>query len=163
LKFAAVIVFSPSDHGNGIRMPRHGQFRRSPLLAAALLASVWLPAVEAAAACTHPRSPAYEACVATANGVTAAMRRCANDELERQTARWQRALQAIVNSTRISADRKNEIEAAEKAWEASRNRGCVAAARHEAGGGTLAPLLATDCAVCETAARADQLEAVARQ
>jgi uncharacterized protein YecT (DUF1311 family) len=149
----------------GKRVPRARQYFRMSLLAA-LLVSARLSAAGGDASCQQPRSPGYEACVAQANGVTAEMRRCANDELQRQTLRLRQALQLVMASPRISTARKTELEVddmGEKAWEESRDRSCIAEARHDAPSGTLAPFLATDCAVCQTAERADRLAAVASQ
>jgi uncharacterized protein YecT (DUF1311 family) len=111
---------------------------------------------------TQAISQEYTTCIGQANGVNAEMLRCANNELQRQEARLRRALLIIRGSTRISVRQKNEVESAQKAWEASRNRACLAAAQREADGGSLASVIAADCAVSKTAERADQLETIAR-
>jgi uncharacterized protein YecT (DUF1311 family) len=105
----------------------------------------------------------YDACIAQANGVTAEVQRCANNELERQTVRLNRALLMIRDSVRISVQRKHELESKQKAWEVSRNEDCMAEAQRQADGGSTASVIATDCAVFKTAERADQLEAIARE
>jgi uncharacterized protein YecT (DUF1311 family) len=143
-------------------MLRRGQFLRNPLLAALSLLAC-LPVERGYADSTHPISHEYEACAAHANGVTAEMRRCANQELQRQEDRLNRALLMIRSSARISVRRKHELESKQKKWEASRNKGCMAEAQREAGGGSTAPLIAMNCAVSKTAERADQLEAIARE
>jgi uncharacterized protein YecT (DUF1311 family) len=137
-------------------------FFRNPLLAALFLLA-WLPAERGYAGFTHRISQEYEACIAQANGVTAEVQRCANDELQRQTVRVNRALLMIRDSARISVRRKHELESKQKAWELSRNKDCMAEAQRQADGGSTASVIATDCAVFKTAERADQLEAIARE
>jgi uncharacterized protein YecT (DUF1311 family) len=138
------------------------QFLRNPLLAALSLLAC-LPVECGYADSTQGISQGYEVCRAQTNGVTAAMRRCANEELQRQEDRLKRALLMIMSSSRISVGRKHELESEQKEWEAGRNRGCMAEAQREADGGSTAPLIAVDCAISKTAERADQLEAIARE
>ncbi|MBV9248731.1 MAG: DUF1311 domain-containing protein [Acetobacteraceae bacterium] len=132
-----------------------------------LLATLFISAVLTARGgycdSAQPLSPEYEACIARANGVTAEMLRCSNDELERQTLRLSRAMRLIMDSPRISTERKQEIASGEKEWEAGRDKNCFATAQHEAGGGSLASMIARDCAVSKTADHAAELEAIARE
>lgn len=131
------------------------------ILLSALLASAWVPAERAYAGSTHSVSQEYKACAAQTNGVTSEMMRCANDELRRQELRLKLVL--VKTLARLSGPRKHELESKQKAWETNRNKGCMAEARREAGGGSSASVIALDCAVSKTAERADQLEAGARQ
>ena len=112
---------------------------------------------------TQPLPPDYNTCIAQANGVTAAMLRCSNGELERQTLRLNRAMRLIMDSPRISPQRKQELLSGQKEWEASRDKDCLATAQREADGGSLASVIARDCAVSKTAARAAELETIARE
>jgi uncharacterized protein YecT (DUF1311 family) len=112
---------------------------------------------------TQPLPPDYNTCIAQANGVTAAMLRCSNGELERQTMRLNRAMRLIMDSPRISAERKRELVSGQKEWEASRDKDCLATAQREADGGSLASLIARDCAVSKTADRATELETIAHE
>lgn len=138
------------------------QFLRNPLLVALSLVAC-LPVECGYADSTHGISQGYEVCRAQTNGVTAEMRRCANEELQRQEDRLKRALLMISSSARISVGRKHKLESEQKEWEASRNKGCMAKAQRKADGGSNAPLIAVDCAISKTAERADQLEAIARE
>jgi uncharacterized protein YecT (DUF1311 family) len=135
---------------------------RNPLLVA-LFVLAWLPAERGYAGSTHRMSQEYDACIARANGVTAEVRRCANNELQRQKVRLNRALVMIRDSARISIRRKHELESQQNAWEISRNKDCMAEAQRQADGGSTASVIATDCAIFKTAERADQLEAIARE
>jgi uncharacterized protein YecT (DUF1311 family) len=111
----------------------------------------------------QPLPPEYSTCIAQANGVTAAMLRCSNVELEQQTLRLNRAIRRIMDSPRISTQRKREFVSGQKEWEASRDKDCLATAQREADGGSLASVIARDCAVSKTAARAAVLESFARE
>jgi uncharacterized protein YecT (DUF1311 family) len=111
----------------------------------------------------QPLPPDYNTCIAQANGVTAAMLQCSNRELERQTVRLNRAMRLIMDSPRISAQRKREFASGQKEWEANRDKDCLASAQREAEGGSLASVIARDCAVSKTATRAAELESIARE
>ncbi len=128
-----------------------------------LCIAVYLLAARGYADSTHATSQQYKTCIGQTNGVTAEMLRCANNELQRQEARLRRALVTIRGSARISVRRKDELESTQKEWEASRNKTCMATAQREADGGSLASVVATDCAISKTTERADQLEAIARE
>jgi uncharacterized protein YecT (DUF1311 family) len=131
---------------------------RNPLLAT-LFVLAWLPAERGYAGSVSRISQEYNACIAQTNGVTAEMRRCANNELQRQEVRLNRALLMIRDSARISAWRKHELKSKQRDWETSRNKDCMTVAQRQADGST-ATLVATDCAALKTAERADQLEAI---
>jgi uncharacterized protein YecT (DUF1311 family) len=128
-----------------------------------LFIAVHLLAAHGCADPAHAISQEYKACIGQTNGVTAEMLRCANNELQRQEARLRRALLTIRDSARISVRRKDALESTQKEWEASRRKICLATAQREADGGSLAPVIATDCAVSKTTKRANRLEAIARE
>jgi uncharacterized protein YecT (DUF1311 family) len=111
----------------------------------------------------RPVPPDYNTCIEEANGVTAAILRCSNSELERQTLRLNHAMRLIMDSPRISPQRKQELVSGQKEWEASRDKDCLATAQREADGGSLASVIARDCAVSKTATRAAELETIARE
>lgn len=98
---------------------------------------------------------AYDECVESSNGVTITLRKCANEELQRQDTRLNRLYKKLINASE-SSDRE-KLKAAQSAWIQFRDRQC----EYDAGSekqGTMWPLMVTSCHLDFTIRRADEIE-----
>lgn len=98
---------------------------------------------------------AYNECVGSSNGITITLRKCANEELQRQDTRLNRLYKKLMNASEHS-DRE-KLKAAQSAWIQFRDRQC----EYEAGSeqqGTMLPLMITSCHMDFTIRRADEIE-----
>ena len=107
-----------------------------------------------AAAAGDNTSAAHAACMEKSGGVTSDMQDCIATELVRQDARLNKAYKAAM--TPLSAPRKKQLLAAQRAWLAFRDANCQFYADPE--GGSAARLVANDCVLSATASRATELE-----
>lgn len=98
---------------------------------------------------------AYDECVESANGVTITLRKCANDELQRQDMRLNRLYKKLLNTAEPSG--REKLKAAQLAWIQFRDRQCEYEAASEQQG-TMWPLLITGCHIDFTIRRADEIE-----
>ncbi len=90
-------------------------------------------------------------------GVTSAMLDWITTELQRQDARLNKAYKAAMAP--LSAPRKKQLLAAQRAWLAFRDANCPFYADPE--GGSVAAVVANDCVLSATANRALELENLA--
>jgi uncharacterized protein YecT (DUF1311 family) len=121
------------------------------LLVGVLLAGTLLAWQQAAAA---PVS-AHDQCLTRAHGVTVGIRACDSVELKRQDVRLNTAYQAL--SKLLSAADRAQLVAAQRSWLTFRKLDCDFRASREAGG-SLAPVIADNCVIELTDARAATLE-----
>lgn len=91
-----------------------------------------------------------------ASGVTAALLECTGNEFEKQDGRLNRAYGSAM-AVRQAAD-KDALRNAQRAWIKKRDSQCA----DDPDGGTLAIVLASDCRLSMTTARAIELEGMAR-
>jgi uncharacterized protein YecT (DUF1311 family) len=98
---------------------------------------------------------AYEECVESANGVTITLRKCANDELQRQDMRLNRLYKKLLGATEPSG--REKLKAAQLAWIQFRDRQCEYEASSEQQG-SMWPLLITGCHMDFTIRRANEIE-----
>jgi uncharacterized protein YecT (DUF1311 family) len=129
---------------------------RSVAATAIALALPWVVA-STALAVEAPTSAAHTACMGKSGGVTSAMLDCIATELQRQDARLNRAYKAAMAP--LSAPRKKQLQAAQRAWLAYRDANCQFYADPE--GGSVAAVVANDCVLSATASRALELENLA--
>jgi uncharacterized protein YecT (DUF1311 family) len=106
-------------------------------------------------------SKEYDQCLAGASS-NAAMHLCIDAERAHWDARLNAAYQAILAAAEFDARGKAELREAQRAWVAFRDNGCDAEGDLFAAGGTAAPLIASDCALAQTARRAVDLERIRR-
>lgn len=122
---------------------------------AALLALAAASAALPAAAQPARGSPAFNACVARANGVTADLADCQTREIARSDAQ----LNAVYKSAmlRLPQGRRDALRADERRWIAFRDRACNGAASADAGG-TAAGLDGQNCRIDKTRERTAYLQ-----
>ncbi len=111
---------------------------------------------------TAPRvvfSKEYGRCLAGASS-NAAMHLCVAAERAHWDARLNAAYRAILGAGEFDARGKQELREAQRAWVTFRDKGCDAEGDLFAAGGTAAPLIASDCALAQTARRAADLERI---
>jgi uncharacterized protein YecT (DUF1311 family) len=143
---------------NEIPLYLHGRLKRPRSVAATAtaLALPWVVASTALAA-EAPTSAAHTACMDKSGGVTSAMLDCIATELQRQDARLNKAYRAAM--TPLSASRKKQLLAAQRAWLAFRDANCQFYADPD--GGSVVTVVVNDCVLSATASRAFELENLA--
>lgn len=114
-------------------------------------------AVAPAAAGEPDYSPEYSQCMDDSGGVTAGMIDCIGQELERQDARLNKVYNEFMAT--LSAERKEQLRAAQRAWLKFRDENCKF--YYDPDGGSLARVAANVCVLSATAARADELAGLA--
>jgi uncharacterized protein YecT (DUF1311 family) len=129
---------------------------RSVVTTAIALSLSWMVTSNALAA-EAPTSAAHTACMGKSGGVTSAMLDCIATELQRQDARLNRAYKAAMAP--LSAPRKKQLLAAQRAWLAFRDANCQFYADPE--GGSVVTVVVNDCVLSATATRALELENLA--
>jgi uncharacterized protein YecT (DUF1311 family) len=93
-------------------------------------------------------------CMDRSGGVTMAMMDCIGAETQLQDDRLNRAYKALI--VQLTAKRKAQLQQAQRAWITFRDANC--GFYFDAEGGTLARVVANDCVMTMTAARAKELE-----
>lgn len=129
---------------------------RSVAAAAIALALPWVVS-STALAVEAPTSAAHSVCMDKSGGVTSAMLDCIATELQRQDARLNKAYKATMAP--LSAPRKKQLLAAQRAWLAFRDANCQFYADPE--GGSVVTVVVNDCVLSATATRALELENLA--
>jgi uncharacterized protein YecT (DUF1311 family) len=107
-----------------------------------------------------PASPAYDACMVAAGGVTLAMRNCSAAEYRRLDHELNQRYTALMRT--LPRGRARELRAAERQWLAERKRTCDRAGA-EAEGGTLQLVLVDNCYVERLRERVAVLAAMQRR
>lgn len=103
---------------------------------------------------------AYDECIESSNGVTINLRKCANDELQRQDMRLNRLYKKLLGATEPSG--REKLKSAQFAWIQFRDRQCEFEASSEQQG-SMVPLLITSCHMDFTIRRANEIEGWIRQ
>ena len=103
-------------------------------------------------------SPEYLSCMDKSNGNTAGMTDCISAETARQDARLNENYKRLMS--KLSAKRKNTLQAAQRAWVKFRDTNCSFYFDPE--GGTAALLDGRDCFLQATANRAKELRNLTR-
>ncbi|MBL6986300.1 MAG: DUF1311 domain-containing protein [Methylobacter sp.] len=104
-------------------------------------------------------SQTFSTCMDQAGGVTASMIECLGEETERQDVRLNKAYKEVMDG--LSPERKKQLQAAQRLWLKYRKANCDF--YYDPDGGTIAGVIASDCFMSATAARAKELEGVNRQ
>jgi len=99
----------------------------------------------------------FSGCMDKSNGVTSNMIDCLVAESNRQGARVNKAYKELMDQ--VSPQRKKQLEIAQGAWITYRDENCDF--YYDPEGGTIATVNANDCFMSATAARANELEALA--
>jgi uncharacterized protein YecT (DUF1311 family) len=111
--------------------------------------------VGAAADPAEPKlSPAFEACMKAAAGVTVEMHDCIGAEYERQDVRLNQTYKTVL--ARLSDTQKMSLRERERAW-LKHTKALCDHAGDDNEGGTLQAIEIADCTLTETAKRADAL------
>lgn len=98
----------------------------------------------------------HATCMESSGGVTVEMLDCIGEEFERQDARLNNAYRTL--RAPLSPARQQQLQAAQRLWVQYRDANCRFYLDPD--GGTLATVSANDCVLRETAARAQELEAL---
>jgi uncharacterized protein YecT (DUF1311 family) len=112
----------------------------------------------ALAAADSEMSPEYLSCMDKSNGNTAGMSDCISAETTRQDARLNENYKRLMS--KLSAKRKNALQAAQRAWVKFRDTNC--SFYSDPDGGTAALLDGRDCFLQATANRAKELKNLTR-
>jgi uncharacterized protein YecT (DUF1311 family) len=112
----------------------------------------------ALAAADSEMSPEYVSCMDKSNGNTAGMSDCISAETARQDARLNENYKRLMS--KLSAKRKNALQAAQRAWVKFRDTNC--SFYSDPDGGTAALLDGRDCFLQATANRAKELKNLTR-
>lgn len=112
----------------------------------------------ALAAADSEMSPEYLSCMDKSNGNTAGMSDCISAETARQDARLNENYKRLMS--KLSAKRKNALQAAQRAWVKFRDTNC--SFYSDPDGGTAALLDGRDCFLQATANRAKELKNLTR-
>lgn len=104
-------------------------------------------------------NPEYSKCMDDSGGVTAGMIDCIGQELERQDARLNKVYNEFMAT--LSAERKEQLRAAQRAWLKFRDENCKF--YYDPDGGSIARVAANACVLSATAERAGELAALAEQ
>lgn len=131
-------------------------FRWIPMVALAALPLAGMAAESTADAGPAP-SGQHAACMEKAGGVTADMVACITAEYERQDKRLNDAYAAA--RERVGEARQTALRDVQRAWLRFRDLNCAFV--DDPDGGTLARVMANQCMLTMTAARADELAALA--
>ena len=99
-------------------------------------------------------SKQFSSCMDKAGGVTMDMLECIDAETKLQDGRLNKAYRAAMSP--LSADRKKQLQQAQRAWITYRDANCGFYADPE--GGSMARIIANDCFMSATATRAKELE-----
>jgi uncharacterized protein YecT (DUF1311 family) len=99
----------------------------------------------------------FSNCMDKSNGVTSNMIDCMAAESKRQGARLNKAYKELMDQ--IPAQRKKQLQLAQDAWVAYREKNCEF--YYDPEGGTIAAVNANDCFMSATATRAKELESLA--
>ena len=110
------------------------------------------------AAADSEMSPEYLSCMDKSNGNTAGMTDCISAETARQDARLNENYKRLMQ--KLSAKRKNALQAAQRAWVKFRDANC--SFYSDPDGGTAALLDGRDCFLQATANRAKELRNLTR-
>lgn len=99
-------------------------------------------------------SKQFSSCMQKADGVTIDMLECIDTETKLQDGRLNKAYRAAIGP--LSAERKKQLQQAQRAWITYRDANCGFYADPE--GGSIARVIASDCFMSSTATRAKELE-----
>lgn len=98
----------------------------------------------------------FSACMDKSNSTTVDMLECIDAETKRQDGRLNKAYKEAMSQ--LSAERKKQLQQAQRAWITYRDANCGFYADPE--GGSMARLVASDCFMSATASRAKELESL---
>ncbi|MGR9014334.1 MAG: lysozyme inhibitor LprI family protein [Gammaproteobacteria bacterium] len=115
--------------------------------------------VQPVSAADDDLSQAFSTCMDQAGGVTQAMIECMGTETERQDLRLNKAYKDVMDG--LAPERKKQLQAAQRLWLKYRKANCDF--YYDPDGGTIAGVIASDCFMSATAARAKELEGFNRQ
>jgi uncharacterized protein YecT (DUF1311 family) len=99
-------------------------------------------------------SKQFSTCMDKSEGVNSAMSDCIEQEFKRQDARLNKNYKALAGT--LTADRKKQLQTAQRAWIQYRDANCAFYLDPE--GGKQARIDAGSCTMSMTAARASELE-----
>ena len=119
-----------------------------------LMAGLMLVAVQSVFAADQADNAAFSACMDQAGGVTVSMIDCMGAETERQDVLLNQAYKALMSG--LAPERKRQLQEAQRLWLKYREANCNF--YNDPDGGSLARVMANDCFMSATAARAKELE-----